>query len=129
MNPASLFPASLPGHSRSSAPFARRRRRSHILSRRSYGVILTTRKRRPGTPAAMSCLRIYLERPFLISGDLESLGIVIATPTRPADDNTQPLISRWGADPTRPITPHPVFGPHGDKLMSARRPPANLLAV
>jgi len=49
-------------------------------------------------------LRVDLERPFLISGDLESLGVVIANQSLALDDKTQPLISRWGSDPTRPIT-------------------------
>jgi hypothetical protein len=49
-------------------------------------------------------LRVYFARPFLVSGDLESIGVVIATPALNADDKTQPLVSRWGSDPTRPIT-------------------------
>jgi hypothetical protein len=49
-------------------------------------------------------LRFYLQRPFLISGDLESIGVVMATPSQNADEQMQPLVSRWGSDPTRPIT-------------------------
>jgi hypothetical protein len=48
-------------------------------------------------------LRAYFERPFLVSGDLEGIGIVIAAPALAADEKTQPFVSRWGADPIRPI--------------------------
>jgi hypothetical protein len=49
-------------------------------------------------------LRVYLERPFLVSGDQESIGVVIATQAISTDETTQPLVSRWGSDPVRPIT-------------------------
>ncbi len=49
-------------------------------------------------------LRAYFERPFCISGDLEGVAVVFATPGLSDDEQTQPFISRWGSDPTRPIT-------------------------
>ena len=49
-------------------------------------------------------LRAYFERPFLISGDEETVGVVLATPALSTAEATQPLVSRWGSDPTRPIT-------------------------
>lgn len=48
-------------------------------------------------------LRVYLKRPYLVSGDLEALGIAMAITEIADDEGTQPLVSRWGADPTRPI--------------------------
>jgi hypothetical protein len=49
-------------------------------------------------------LRAYFERPFLISGDLEGIGVVLAGPWLSSDESKQPLVSRWGSDPTKPIT-------------------------
>ncbi|WP_433985282.1 hypothetical protein RBB78_25120 (plasmid) [Tunturiibacter empetritectus] len=50
-------------------------------------------------------LRIYLERPFRVSGDRESIGLVLAHNVghTPTTEDSQPLVSRWGADPTKPI--------------------------
>ena len=48
-------------------------------------------------------LRVYIKRPYLISGDHEALGVSMAVSTIPDDEATQPLVSRWGADPARPI--------------------------
>jgi hypothetical protein len=47
--------------------------------------------------------RVYFERPFKLSGNRESVGVALATPTWASDEKTQPHVSRWGADPTRPI--------------------------
>jgi hypothetical protein len=41
-------------------------------------------------------LRVYLARPFLVSGDNETLGVVLLTTDRQANSA---LVSRWGADP------------------------------
>jgi hypothetical protein len=50
-------------------------------------------------------LRIYLERPFLVSGDRESIGLVLAhkVDNFPTTEDSQPLVSRWGADPIKPV--------------------------
>jgi hypothetical protein len=50
-------------------------------------------------------LRIYLERPFRVSGDRESIGLVLAhnIAHTPTTEDSQPLVSRWGADPIKPI--------------------------
>jgi hypothetical protein len=49
-------------------------------------------------------VRAYHGRPFLLSGNNETLGVVLSDPNSgvaPADQN---FVSRWGADPTRTIT-------------------------
>jgi hypothetical protein len=50
-------------------------------------------------------LRTYLERPFRVSGDRESIGLVLAhnIAQTPTTEDSQPLVSRWGADPIKAI--------------------------
>ncbi|HLJ29462.1 MAG TPA: hypothetical protein VKY85_22325 [Candidatus Angelobacter sp.] len=49
-------------------------------------------------------LRAYMERPFLLSGNRETIGVVLFHPSSGVDPANQNLVSRWGADPARPIT-------------------------
>ena len=49
-------------------------------------------------------LRVYLKRPFLVSGDRETLGVVLADNRSGVDPAQQNFVSRWGADPAREIT-------------------------
>ena len=48
--------------------------------------------------------RVYVERPFLLSGDRETIGVVLFDPTSGKNPSDQNFVSRWGADPTRSIT-------------------------
>jgi hypothetical protein len=49
-------------------------------------------------------LRAYFQRPFLLSGDLETVAVVLVDPASATTPANQKYVSRWGADPTRPIT-------------------------
>ena len=49
-------------------------------------------------------LRAYFERPFLLSGNRETVGVVLFDPSSGVDPAKQNYVSRWGADPVRPIT-------------------------
>jgi hypothetical protein len=49
-------------------------------------------------------VRVYLDRPFLLSGDRETIGVALFDPNSGLDPAKQNFVSRWGADPTRPIT-------------------------
>jgi hypothetical protein len=48
-------------------------------------------------------LRVYLNRPFRVSGDQEGIGVVLASNANPTPSAEQSLVSRWGSDPTRKI--------------------------
>jgi len=48
-------------------------------------------------------LRVYLNRPFLISGDAECVGVVLAPPdAKRLSPATSGLVTRWGGDPFDP---------------------------
>jgi hypothetical protein len=49
-------------------------------------------------------LRVYFERPFLLSGDRETVAAVLFDPHSATPPIGQNFVSRWGADPTREIT-------------------------
>jgi hypothetical protein len=47
-------------------------------------------------------LRAYFERPFLLSGDRETVGVVLFDAAG-GDPSKQDYASRWGGDPARPV--------------------------
>ena len=47
--------------------------------------------------------RAWLSRPFLVSGDRETLGVLLFDPTSGVAPADQQSVSRWGADPARTI--------------------------
>ena len=49
-------------------------------------------------------LRAYFERPFLVSGNRETAGVILFDPDSGVPPAKQTWVSRWGADPTRPVT-------------------------
>jgi hypothetical protein len=49
-------------------------------------------------------VRAYLERPMLLSGDHETIAVILFDPNSKVAPNQQNFVCRWGADPTRPIT-------------------------
>lgn len=48
-------------------------------------------------------LRVYLNRPFCVSGDKEGVGVVLVSKSNPSAPATQNLVSRWGSDPIHKI--------------------------
>ncbi len=71
-------------------------------------------------------LRAYFERPFLLSGDHETVGVVLYDPSSGVDPGKQNYVSRWGADPVRPIT-KPILQNELSEvnLCEAGHPPVN----
>jgi hypothetical protein len=49
-------------------------------------------------------LRAYHARPFRLSGNRETVGVVLFDPSSNVERAHQNFVSRWGADPTRTIT-------------------------
>jgi hypothetical protein len=49
-------------------------------------------------------VRAYFERPMLLSGDRETVAVVLFDPDSGVAPSKQKFVCRWGADPTRAIT-------------------------
>ncbi len=49
-------------------------------------------------------VRAYFERPMLLSGDHETIAVVLFDPASGVAPSQQKFVCRWGADPTRAIT-------------------------
>ena len=49
-------------------------------------------------------VRAYFERPMLLSGDRETIAVVLFDPNSSVAPSEQKFVCRWGADPTRTIT-------------------------
>jgi len=65
-------------------------------------------------------LRVYLRRPWLVSGYMEMLGVVLPRAgERSATSAMAPFVTRWGEDPTRLGTPLPTVAPNPGRFALA----------
>lgn len=86
------FPLTMPSSARPPAPRIR------------YVVPTARWQREPDAPRRREGggLRLYLERPWFVSGDREMVGVVLGPASGSPDfDRSLPFTSRWGRDPIR----------------------------